>query len=41
MSLSQPERDNVVGNDIVFEDETRILNEDGETTQDDNIILLE
>ena len=40
-SLSQPERDNVVGNDIVYEDETRILNEDGETTQDDNIILLE
>ena len=40
-SLSQPERDNVIGNDIVYEDETRILNEDGETTQDDNIILLE
>ncbi|NWJ43609.1 hypothetical protein HX837_05340, partial [Marine Group I thaumarchaeote] len=35
------ERDNVIGNDIVYEDETRILNEDGETTQDDNIILLE
>jgi len=41
VSLSRPERDNVVGNDIVLEDETRILNEDGETTQDDNIILLE
>ena len=41
ISLSQPERDNVIGNDIVYEDETRILNEDGETTQDDNIILLE
>ena len=40
-SLSQPGRDNVVGNDIVYEDETRILNEDGETTQDDNVILLE
>jgi hypothetical protein len=40
-SLSRPGRDNVVGNDIVYEDETRILIEDGETTQDDNVILLE
>ena len=25
----------------MYEDETRILNEDGETSQDDNVILLE
>jgi hypothetical protein len=34
ISLSRPGRDNILGNDIVYEDETRILNEDEETTQE-------
>jgi len=40
-SMQIREADEIFGNDIVLEDGERLLVEDGELTQDENLILLE